>query len=68
MTQERFLLNEFFKTEEFVKALDMCDQRVFPLLYGFKLENEACQAALTQEVADDFVNEKNNIDLYVHAE
>lgn len=68
IVQQRFVLADFFKTEDMVKELDFCDQRSFPLLYAFKCENEAAQAALQHEVAAEFRANKGNVKVYEQAE
>ncbi len=61
IVQQRFMLKELFKTQQMVREFDICDQKTLPMLYAFKVENENAQAALAQEVAENFVNSKKDV-------
>ncbi len=61
-------MSEFMQTQEQVRQLLNCDEQSFPPMYAYITENEYSKAELMQEVAEEFMSEKNNIELLVMGE
>ena len=54
MKQQKLKIKDLFSTTNMVRDLDFCNQDSFPLLYQFKVENNAAERDLMHEVAYEY--------------
>ncbi len=68
LTKLKFEQADFRKSYEIMKELEFCDQKLFPLLYAFKQEDQNSLLALGYEVAEEFQKDKGNVKMFIEAE